>query len=172
MVLRFDDPKTGYRIYCFWNPRVKRRFCFLFGYIDKRFRIIRFLREFYVCVTATYISEKYKDWTKNLYLESQHCLILKYDEYKFYESDDDFMNYINSKIEKAERYFPRCFSMFGATYEVAGSEITSIYTESYCCVFRRIFKRVDEIYSVEIGKYKCYEYSTDIDFTRFTKEFR
>jgi len=62
--------------------------------------------------------------------------------------------------------------MFGATYEVAGSEITSVYTESYCCVFRRIFEKVDETYSIKIGKYKCYEYTTDIDFTRFTKEFR
>jgi len=57
------------------------------------------------------------------------------------------------------------------SYEVAGSEITSVYTESYCCVFRRIFKRVNETYSVEIGKYRCYEYITDIDFTRFVKEF-
>jgi hypothetical protein len=125
-----------------------------------------------VCVTATFISEEQKHWTKNLYLEAQHCLILKYDEYRYYESDDDFMSYIDSKIEKAKRYFPRCFEQFGATYDVAGSEITSVYTESYCCAFRRIFERIDETYSIRIGKYKCYEYSVDIDFTRFIREFR
>jgi len=171
MVVRFDDPKTGFRIYCFWNPRVKRRFCFLFGYVDRRFRIIRFLREFYVCVTATFISETFRHWSKNLYIESQHCLKLLYDEYRFYESDDDFMNYVNSKIEKAEKYFPRCFELFGVNYEVSGSEITSVYTESYCCAFRREIRETEKIYEIETRKYRCYEYITDIDFTRFIKEF-
>jgi len=166
LVTRLYDSSTGNEIICFYNPRTYIRYCFLFGYVEGRFRIIRFLRYFSICVTATFSSETMKrHWSKNLYVENMLCRRITFPEYAVFVEDSDFENYLREVESEVIKNLPKCFNLFGVPFEIAGIEYRTINDSSYCCAFRRQIEEKDEMLSFETKKCRCYEYELPRTYT-------
>ena len=150
---------------CFYNPYVRRFYCFQFGWVDRRFRIIRYLRSLCVCVTCTFKSgDRGRHWSKNLYVEAMVCDELRDTEYRDCRSPAEFYDmYLEVEREVSHRCSD-CFDMFGTDYTVRGYELRVKRCYSYCCAnrFEYVERRTEagEVREVEeVVKTKCYDES-------------
>lgn len=151
------DPKTGERIYCFWNPRTRRRYCFSFAFIDQRFRIVKFVRRLWICSTATFESfQASRHLSKNIYVESQCCGYIDFKEYMLIRTDTAFRKKLEEIAEKLDACHERCQEGFFDAialektivevpenirslpwlFEIAGVEFTRAGGKTYCCYSR------------------------------------
>ena len=171
MVILLYDPKTGERIYCFWNPRARRRYCFSFAFVDRLFRITTFVRRLWICSTATFEShEDTRHISKNIYLESQCCSYIDFEEYGFIRFDVEFMRKLEEiadkldachhkceqkfmdaiKLEKVIPEIPENIKTLPFLFEIAGVEFTRVEGKTYCC-----FTRIPEKGAGLEGGEKC-----------------
>jgi len=139
---------------CFYNPYVRRFYCFQFAYIDRFFRIVRYIRRFCICITCTASSVKARHWSKNIYGEVAVCHIVTDREYKNVKSVEEFL-VLWSTIEQSLRNV--CHDFYGGftkhanlPWEVAGYELRIHRCYSYGCV-----DRVEE--DMTIRKSICYD---------------
>lgn len=168
MVVVYRETSVGGRIICFWNPYVRRRYCFLFGRIDRQFRIIRFLRQFCACSTATFTSITERHYSKNLHIESMLCVTIKDEEYRHIEDDREFEDLIEEKIDRIEAYHGECFNLFGVEYEIRGVEFRADCPNSYCCSFRQRYTETETLAVIETVKCRCYDHRVPLDVTPLT----
>jgi len=148
---------------CFYNPTVKRFYCFQFAWIDKSFRIVKYLRKVCICATCTFESGgRERHYSKNIYVESMVCYEIKDTEYKDFKTHAEFYAKILELQRKASQNCGDCFSLFNTNYEIAGYELRIKECYSYCCAsrFEYVEKETKEGKKEEVKeivKSKCYD---------------
>ena len=148
---------------CFYNPIVRRFYCFQFAYRDRFFRIVRYIRRICICATCTFESGGHeRHWSKNLYVESMVCYEISDSEYKDFKTPAEFYAKILELQRKASENCGNCFSLFDVNYEIAGYELRIKECYSYCCASRFDYeeeKKPDGTVEIKkvIMKSKCYD---------------
>jgi hypothetical protein len=135
---------------CFYNPYVRRFYCFQFAYVDRFFRIVRYLRRLCLCVTCTFKSvDARRHWSKNIYVESMVCKEITDAEYKAFRSPAELWGRVLSIHRELTALCGDCFDLFAVNYEVRGFELRIRTCYSYCCCDRLTAEE-------EVVKTKCY----------------
>lgn len=139
---------------CFYNPYVRRFYCFQFAYVDRFFRIVRYIRRFCICITCTASSVKARHWSKNIYSEVAVCHTITDKEYKDIRSVEEF-TVLWSTVEQSLRnvcqdFYDGFVKQAPLEWEVAGYELRIHRCYTYGCV-----DRVEE--DMTIRKTRCFD---------------